>query len=70
MRSPPGYIATDNTQPLRDDPQRARSKVEHMPAGRLGRPDDLAGATVFLASATSDYIHGVVLPIDGGWLGR
>jgi 2-dehydro-3-deoxy-D-gluconate 5-dehydrogenase len=66
----PGYIATDNTQALRDDPQRSRSIVERIPAGRWGRPDDLAGATVFLASAASDYVNGVVLPVDGGWLGR
>jgi 2-deoxy-D-gluconate 3-dehydrogenase len=66
----PGYIATDNTQALRDDPQRAKSIVERIPAGRWGRPDDIAGATVFLASAASDYVNGVVLPVDGGWLGR
>jgi 2-deoxy-D-gluconate 3-dehydrogenase len=66
----PGYVATDNTQALRDDPVRARSILDRIPAGRWGRPADLDGATVFLASAASDYVHGVVLPVDGGWLGR
>ena len=66
----PGYVATDNTQALRDDPVRARSILDRIPAGRWGRPEDLAGATVFLASAASDYVNGVVLPVDGGWLGR
>jgi 2-deoxy-D-gluconate 3-dehydrogenase len=66
----PGYVATDNTQALRDDPARARSILERIPAGRWGRPADLGGAAVFLASAAADYVHGVVLPVDGGWLGR
>ncbi|MDX3231485.1 SDR family oxidoreductase [Streptomyces sp. ME19-01-6] len=66
----PGYIATDNTQALREDPERHRAIVERIPAGRWGRPEDIAGATVFLASAASDYVSGVVLPVDGGWLGR
>jgi 2-deoxy-D-gluconate 3-dehydrogenase len=66
----PGYIATDNTQALRDDPNRYRAIVERIPAGRWGEPADLAGAIVFLASAASDYVDGVVLPVDGGWLGR
>ncbi|WP_088288326.1 SDR family oxidoreductase [Kineosporia sp. A_224] len=66
----PGYVATDNTRALRDDPARARSILDRIPAGRWGTPADLAGATVFLASAASDYVHGVVLPVDGGWLGR
>jgi 2-deoxy-D-gluconate 3-dehydrogenase len=66
----PGYIATDNTRALQDDPQRSASILARIPAGRWGRPDDLAGATVFLASRASDYVHGCVLPVDGGWLGR
>jgi 2-dehydro-3-deoxy-D-gluconate 5-dehydrogenase len=66
----PGYIETDNTQALRDDPTRTRSILERIPAARWGRPDDLGGATVYLASAASDYVSGDVLPIDGGWLGR
>jgi 2-deoxy-D-gluconate 3-dehydrogenase len=66
----PGYIATDNTQALRDDPDRERAIRERIPAGRWGRPGDIAGATVFLAAPASDYVHGVVLPVDGGWLGR
>jgi 2-dehydro-3-deoxy-D-gluconate 5-dehydrogenase len=66
----PGYFATDNTQALRDDPERSRAILERIPAGRWGEPADLAGAIVFLASAASDYVHGIVLPVDGGWLGR
>ena len=66
----PGYIATDNTQALRDDPDRSRAILDRIPAGRWGAAGDLAGATVFLASAASDYVSGVVLPVDGGWLGR
>jgi 2-dehydro-3-deoxy-D-gluconate 5-dehydrogenase len=66
----PGYIATDNTQALQDDPDRSASILGRIPAGRWGRASDLGGATVFLASAASDYVSGVVLPVDGGWLGR
>ncbi|MGW3373723.1 SDR family oxidoreductase [Streptomyces hydrogenans] len=66
----PGYVATDNTRALRDDPARRTAILDRIPAGRWGRPDDLAGATVFLASDAAAYVHGVVLPVDGGWLGR
>jgi 2-dehydro-3-deoxy-D-gluconate 5-dehydrogenase len=66
----PGYVATDNTQALQDDPVRHRSILERIPAGRWGRPDDLAGATVFLSAPASDYVNGIILPVDGGWLGR
>ena len=66
----PGYIATDNTRALQDDPARSKSILERIPAGRWGLASDLAGATVFLASPASDYVSGIVLPVDGGWLGR
>jgi len=66
----PGYIETDNTEALRADPVRNKSIVERIPAGRWGSSDDLAGAVVFLASHTSDYVNGAVIPVDGGWLGR
>jgi 2-dehydro-3-deoxy-D-gluconate 5-dehydrogenase len=66
----PGYIATDNTQALQDDPDRSRSILDRIPAGRWGASGDLAGAAVFLASAASDYVSGITLPVDGGWLGR
>jgi 2-deoxy-D-gluconate 3-dehydrogenase len=66
----PGYIATDNTQALRDDRDRAQSILARIPAGRWGTPDDLAGAFVFLSSSASDYVHGTVLAVDGGWLAR
>jgi 2-dehydro-3-deoxy-D-gluconate 5-dehydrogenase len=66
----PGYIETDNTDALRNDPDRYRSLLERIPAGRWGKPDDLAGVTVFLASAASDYVCGTIIPVDGGWLAR
>ena len=66
----PGYMDTDNTEALRKNPERARQILERIPAGRWGHPDDLAGAAVFLASAASNYIHGHVLVVDGGWLNR
>jgi 2-deoxy-D-gluconate 3-dehydrogenase len=66
----PGYFATDNTEALRRDPQRSRAILERIPAGRWGSADDLGGAAVFLASRASDYVHGTVLAVDGGWLGR
>jgi 2-deoxy-D-gluconate 3-dehydrogenase len=66
----PGYIATDNTQALRDDPARNEAILARIPAGRWGTADDLAGATVFLASDAAAYLHGTILPVDGGWLGR
>jgi 2-dehydro-3-deoxy-D-gluconate 5-dehydrogenase len=66
----PGYIATDNTQALQDDPARSQAILDRIPAGRWGVGADLGGATVFLASAASDYVSGIVLPVDGGWLGR
>ena len=66
----PGYIATDNTQALRDDPDRSRAILERIPAGRWGRPEDLAGAVVFLCSPAADYLHGAIVTVDGGWMGR
>jgi 2-deoxy-D-gluconate 3-dehydrogenase len=65
----PGYIATDNTRALRDQPDRNRKILERIPAGRWGDPADLAGVTVFLASDAAAYVHGAVIPVDGGWLG-
>jgi 2-deoxy-D-gluconate 3-dehydrogenase len=66
----PGYMETDNTAPLRADATRNRQITERIPAGRWGTPDDLAGAAIFLASPASDYVHGHVLVVDGGWMGR
>jgi len=66
----PGYMATDNTAPLRADAARSAAIVDRIPAGRWGTPGDLAGAAVFLASDASAYVHGAVLPVDGGWLAR
>ncbi|MCR6658489.1 MAG: 2-dehydro-3-deoxy-D-gluconate 5-dehydrogenase KduD [Asticcacaulis sp.] len=66
----PGYMATDNTAALQADEARNRSILERIPAGRWGNPSDMAGAAVFLASAASDYVNGITLPVDGGWLAR
>ncbi|WP_275693393.1 SDR family oxidoreductase [Nocardioides sp. TF02-7] len=66
----PGYMATDNTTALREDPERSRSILERIPAGRWGRPDDIAGAAVFLASPAANYVNGHVLVVDGGWMAR
>jgi 2-deoxy-D-gluconate 3-dehydrogenase len=66
----PGYVVTDQTQALRDDPARAQAILDRIPAGRWGKPTDIAGAAVFLASSASDYVHGALLPVDGGWLAR
>jgi 2-deoxy-D-gluconate 3-dehydrogenase len=66
----PGYMRTDNTAALQSDETRNRQILERIPAGRWGETDDLAGAAVFLSSAASDYLHGHVLVVDGGWLGR
>ena len=66
----PGYIATDNTQALQDDPDRSKAILERIPAGRWGKPSDFAGPAVFLASGASDYVNGEILVVDGGWMGR
>jgi 2-deoxy-D-gluconate 3-dehydrogenase len=66
----PGYMATDNTEALRNDPVRSRQILDRIPASRWGEPSDVAGAAVFLCSAASDYVHGHVLAVDGGWLAR
>jgi 2-deoxy-D-gluconate 3-dehydrogenase len=66
----PGYIATDNTQALWKDSERYQAILGRIPAGRWGRPEDVGGATVFLASDAANYVHGTVLAVDGGWLAR
>jgi 2-deoxy-D-gluconate 3-dehydrogenase len=66
----PGYFATNNTQALRADETRSKEILARIPAGRWGEPRDLAGAAVFLASRASDYMHGAIVPVDGGWLAR
>jgi 2-deoxy-D-gluconate 3-dehydrogenase len=66
----PGYMKTENTRPLLENETRYRQITERIPAGRWGEPSDLAGAVVFLASPASDYVHGHVLVVDGGWLAR
>jgi len=66
----PGYIATENTRPLREDPKRSQAILDRIPEGRWGRPEDIAGACVFLASPDADYLNGTILNVDGGWLAR
>lgn len=66
----PGYIATDNNKALREDPARYEQLTVRIPAGRWGTPEDLKGAVVFLSSAAADYMHGTIVTVDGGWMGR
>jgi 2-deoxy-D-gluconate 3-dehydrogenase len=66
----PGYTATDNTQALRDDPDRSRALLERIPAGRFAEPSEIAGAAVFLASDAAKYCHGSTITVDGGWMAR
>lgn len=66
----PGYVETNNTEALLRDEKRSAEILARIPAGRWGRPEDIGGAAVFLASDASDYVHGTILPVDGGWLGR
>lgn len=66
----PGYIATDNTEALRSDANRSASILDRIPAGRWGESEDFKGPAVFLASQASNYVHGTIIPVDGGWMGR
>ncbi len=66
----PGYVRTDNTQALQDDAERYEQILVRIPAGRWALPEDIAGAIVFLSSPAACYVHGIILPVDGGWLGR
>ena len=66
----PGYVSTDNTEALRNDPVRSKAILDRIPAARWGEPDDFRGPVVFLASSAADYVHGTILTVDGGWMGR
>lgn len=66
----PGYIATDNTEVFRNDPDRSTSILSRIPAGRWGTPEDFKGITLFLASDAAKYVHGTIVTVDGGWMGR
>ena len=66
----PGYIATDNTEALRNDPVRSKSILDRIPAGRWGDPEDFKGAAVYLASEAASYVNGTIITVDGGWMGR
>ena len=66
----PGYVATENTRPLREDPKRNQAILDRIPEGRWAKPEDIAGGCVFLASPEADYLNGTILNIDGGWLAR
>jgi 2-dehydro-3-deoxy-D-gluconate 5-dehydrogenase len=66
----PGYVATNNTKALRSDPDRNKSILDRIPAGRWGEPNDFKGPAIFLCSSASDYVHGEILTVDGGWMGR
>ena len=66
----PGYMATNNTEQLRQDGERSADILSRIPAGRWGTPEDLEGAALFLASSASDYVNGFTIAVDGGWLGR
>jgi len=66
----PGYVSTDNTEALRDDEQRSQSILDRIPVGRWGEPEDFKGPMVFLCSDASNYVHGTILTVDGGWMGR
>ncbi|MBC7336962.1 MAG: SDR family oxidoreductase, partial [Clostridia bacterium] len=66
----PGYIETNNTEALRSDPDRSKAILERIPAGRWGVPADIGDAAVFLLARASNFMHGAVIPVDGGWLAR
>lgn len=66
----PGYMATEMNIPLMEDPERNKLILDRVPAGRWGQPEDLIGALIFLSSAASDYVHGILLPVDGAFLAR
>tara|TARA_R110002111_G_scaffold238434_7_gene299885 strand:- start:938 stop:1192 length:255 start_codon:yes stop_codon:yes gene_type:complete len=66
----PGYINTDNTEALRNDPERSAAILSRIPAGRWGTPEDFGGPAVFLASEAASYLNGHILVVDGGWMGR
>jgi len=66
----PGYVETNNTQALREDPDRSSAILARIPAGHWGKPSDIGGAAVFLASDAASYVHGAIIPVDGGWLAR
>jgi len=66
----PGYIATENTETLRNDPERSKAILDRIPAGRWGEVNDFKGPAVFLASSAAEYVHGTILTVDGGWMGR
>ena len=66
----PGYVRTDNTQVLQDDPERSEAIRTRIPAGDWGTPDQIAGAAIYLSSPAADYVHGSVVTVDGGWMGR
>lgn len=66
----PGYIDTDNTEALRNDPARSKSILERIPQGRWGTPEDFKGPAVFLSSDAASYVNGTILLVDGGWMGR
>lgn len=66
----PGYIDTGLTKALHEDPDRNADILKRIPAGRWGRPEDIGGAAVFLASDAASYVHGAIFPVDGGWLAR
>ena len=66
----PGYIATNNTKALQSDEERSKAILSRIPAGRWGVPEDFKGPVIFLCSAAADYVHGEILTVDGGWMGR